>query len=123
MKLARAFSFAWNGLKYCIKTQQNFRIHLIIGFGVTLTGLIVKINLIEWLFIIGCATMVLVLELVNTAIEKLCDTITIEIHPSIKIIKDVSAAAVLLAALSSVLTGLIIFGPRFFNLGKLYFGL
>ena len=63
--------------------------------------------------------LVLILELINTAIEHLCDIVTKEIHPAIKIIKDVSAAAVLLAAAGSVVTGLIIFTPKIIELLKI----
>jgi len=62
--------------------------------------------------------LVLALELLNTAIEKLCDTISTEIQPEIKIIKDVSAAAVLLSAAGSVVTGIIIFFPKIMQLLK-----
>jgi len=70
----------------------------------------------EWLFIILCSTLVLMLEMINTAIEQLCDLVTMEDHPLIKTIKDVSAAAVLLAAAASVATGLIIFLPKITDL-------
>ena len=73
MKLVKSFSFAWQGLKYCFLTQQNFRIHLIALLMVIMLGGILKINHIEWLIIIGCAMLVLSMELLNTAIEKVCD--------------------------------------------------
>jgi undecaprenol kinase/diacylglycerol kinase (ATP) len=81
-------------------------------------GCFFAINTTEWLFIIGCTMLVLSLELINTAIEHVCDTITTEIHPAIKIIKDASAAAVLLVAVGSVATGLIIFLPKILNAFK-----
>lgn len=80
-----------------------------------ITGFILKISNTEWLFIIVCAMSVLALELLNTAIEHLCDAITTGIHPAIKIIKDVSAAAVLLAAAGSAVIGIIIFFPKIIN--------
>ena len=82
-------------------------------------GLVLKIGTTDWLFIIGCSMLVLVLELINTAIEHLCDTVTKDFHPSIKIIKDASAAAVLLSAAGSVITGIIIFFPKLLALLKL----
>lgn len=86
---------------------------------VTIAGFILKISNTEWLFIIGCSMLVLALELINTAIEHLCDTITKDIHPTIKIIKDVSAAAVLVVAAGSVVGGLIIFLSKIIELLKL----
>ena len=60
--------------------------------------------------------LVLSLELMNTAIEKICDLITKDIHPVIKVVKDISAAAVLIAAIGSLFTGAIIFLPKLLNL-------
>jgi diacylglycerol kinase (ATP) len=112
MKLLRSFRFAFNGLGYALRTQQNFRIHLVILLGVVIAGGVLRVNKTEWMFIIVCAMLVLILELVNTALEYLCDVVTTELHPGIKIIKDVSAAAVLLGAIGSVVVGLIIFLPK-----------
>lgn len=79
-------------------------------------GFVLKISNTEWLFIIACSMLVLILELINTAIELLCDMVTKEIHPVIKIIKDASAAAVLLGAAGSMVTGIIIFLPKILEL-------
>jgi diacylglycerol kinase len=119
MKLIRSFGHAWHGIQYCLKTQLNFRIHLIVLTIVIITGFILKISNTEWLFVIGCSMLVLALELMNTSIENLCDSVTKEIHPSIKIIKDASAAAVLLGAVGSVVSGIIIFIPKIIALLKL----
>lgn len=118
MKLVRSFGYAWQGILYCIKTQLNFRIHLVVLLMAITAGFILNVSTTEWLFIIGCSMLVLALELLNTAIEKLCDTISTEIQPEIKTIKDVSAAAVLLSAAGSVVTGIIIFFPKIMQLLK-----
>ena len=65
-------------------------------------------------FIILCIGIVLSLEIVNTSIEKLCNFLTTDFHPSIKIIKDVSAGAVLLFSLVSIVVACIIFLPKIF---------
>lgn len=83
---------------------------------VMMLGVIVKLSTTEWLFIIGCAALVLSLEVVNTAIEYLCDTITRDIHPVIKTVKDMCAAAVLIAVVGSVVTAAIIFFPKILDL-------
>ena len=119
MKLIRSFGYALDGLKYCFKTQLNFRIHLAVMLFVIAFGVFFNITTTEWIAVIFCGMLVLVLEMVNTAIEYLCDTVTKEIHPAVKIIKDVSAAAVLLAAAGSVIIGLIIFLPKIYNLFKI----
>ena len=112
MKLFRSFRFAFNGLGYALRTQQNFRIHLVILLGVIIAGWGLHVDKTEWMFIIICAMLVLILELINTALEYLCDVVTTELHPGIKIIKDVSAAAVLLGAIGSAVVGMIIFLPK-----------
>ncbi|MDO9376538.1 MAG: diacylglycerol kinase family protein [Ferruginibacter sp.] len=111
-KLAKSFRFAVNGVAYALKSQQNFRIHLVVLAVTLVAGYFFNISRIEWLFVTICAMLVLILELVNTAIEYLCDLVTREIHPAIKIIKDVAAAAVLLAAAGSVVIGIVIFLPK-----------
>ena len=116
MKWIKPFGYAWHGIQYCFITQLNFRIHLLALLIVTIVGSIVKLSAIEWLFIIGCSMLVLALEMVNTAIEYLCDTITRDIHPAIKTIKDIAAAAVLIAVIGSMVSGAIIFFPKFLNL-------
>ena len=116
MKFIKSFAFAWKGLQYCFLTQLNFRIHLMALLMVSILGGVLKINSIEWLFILGCSMLVLSLELMNTAIEKICDLITKDIHPVIKVVKDISAAVVLIAAIGSLFTGVIIFLPKLLNL-------
>ncbi|MEP7107457.1 MAG: diacylglycerol kinase family protein [Ferruginibacter sp.] len=119
MKFIRSLGHAWHGIQYCLKTQLNFRIHLLALLIVTVAGFILKISDTEWLFVIACSMLVLALELMNTALEHLCDTVTRDILPSIKIIKDASAAAVLVGAAGSILTGIIIFIPKIIALFKL----
>ncbi|MEP7142341.1 MAG: diacylglycerol kinase family protein [Ferruginibacter sp.] len=119
MKFIRSLRYAWQGVQYCFKTQLNFRIQLTVLLMVIIAGFVLKISNTEWLFIMGFSALVLVLELMNTAIEHLCDIITKDFHPAIKIIKDVSAAAVLLGAAASIVTGIIIFIPKIIVLLKL----
>ncbi len=116
MKLTRSFRFAWGGIVYCVRTQQNFRIHLVILSVVCFAGIVFDISGTEWMFVVMCGTSVLVLEAINTALEYMCDLITKDFHPGIGIIKDVAAAAVLIAAAGSVLIGLIIFLPKIISL-------
>ena len=112
MRILRSFIYAWSGLRYSFKTQLNFRIHLAILLLVIVAGTLLKINVTEWLFVVLCSMLVLMLELVNTALEYLCDIVTTDFHPIVKIVKDIAAAAVLISAAGSVITGLIIFLPK-----------
>lgn len=112
MKLIRSFRYAWAGLRYCFTTQLNFRLHLLFATLAIGCGFALHISKLEWLVVAGCISVVLSLELLNTAIEKLCDLLHPGPHPQVKIIKDVAAAAVLVAAIGSAVAGLIIFVPK-----------
>jgi diacylglycerol kinase len=59
-----------------------------------------------------CIAFVISMEMLNTAIEKLCDVVHKELHPDIKRVKDIAAGAVLVSAIFSLMTGLIIFLPK-----------
>jgi diacylglycerol kinase len=112
MKLLKSFLYAGKGIKYCFKHEQNFKIHSLATIVVTAMGFFFSINVTEWLFVIGCCTLVLAMEMMNTAVEKICNHITEDFHPLIKYIKDVAAGAVLICATGSALTGAIIFIPK-----------
>lgn len=116
MKLIKSFDYAWQGILYCLKTQLNFRIHLLAIIIVTAAGFIFTISKTEWLFTVVCCMAVITAEMINTATEKLCDVVTTEQHPGIKVIKDISAGAVLACAAGSVVIGCIIFLPKIFAL-------
>jgi undecaprenol kinase len=115
-KTKNAFVFALKGLQYAFVNERNFKIEIFCAVAVCIAGFVLRISTIEWLVVIMNIGFVLSVELVNTAIEKLCDVITKEINPTIKIIKDVAAAAVLLAAVMSIICALIIFVPLFLKI-------
>ena len=71
-----------------------------------------KVDTIEWTILILCMILVLSLEMINSAIEKICDLIQPNQHPQIKIIKDVAAGAVLLASIGAAIIGAIILLPK-----------
>lgn len=111
-KWLRSFRFAYEGLVYAISTQRNMKFHFIIAFIVLLLALLFNLSKLEILFIILAITLIVVTELLNTAIEKAVDLAKPEQHPMAKIAKDVAAAAVLVAAAFAVAVGMIVFyGP------------
>jgi diacylglycerol kinase len=116
MKLLRSLTFALSGLRYAITTQLNFRVHIFATLIVSILGFAFKIRNVDWIMLSFCIAMVLTAELINTAIEKLCDMITEEFHPSIKVVKDISASAVFILAATSVVIGIMIFYPFFIKL-------
>lgn len=96
-------------------SQVNARIHAVAAVVVVTAGIIFRISTLEWLAIIICITLVIVLEAVNTAIETLTDLVSPGNHPLAGKAKDVAAAGVLLAAIGSVVVGVLIFGPRLWS--------
>src|ERR1700712_1036360 len=98
-KLIRSFGYAFKGIGYATATQLNFRVHLAATIAALLIGYFLHISTSEWLWITLVITMVLVLELLNTAIESLTDLVSPEYNVVAGQVKDISAAAVLLAAI------------------------
>ena len=106
------FKNALSGLYWAFKTQINFKIHTLGLVAALSLALIFKINYYEWLILITVITGVLTLELVNTSLEQTPDAITEQYNKVIKQAKDVSAAAVLIYALYSLIIAALIFGPK-----------
>ena len=108
-KIVKSFKYAIQGIITGIKEERNMKIHIIIMILVIICGIIFKISKNEWMICIFLFGFVISLELVNTAIENAVDLITTEINPKARIIKDVAAGAVLVAAITSAIIGIMIF--------------
>jgi diacylglycerol kinase len=110
-KLFRSFRHAGRGLKYVLKNEQNFQIEILIGIFVVLLMFILDIR--DWqkvaLFLVIFS--VLAMELVNTIMERVVDILKPRIHPYAQLIKDIMAAAVLIASVGAIVVGSIIFYP------------
>lgn len=106
-----SFTAAFSGLKYAFSTQPNFRIHL--GATLLMLGLawFFQISRLEFLILLFTITLVLIAEMINTSLEAATDLLTPEYQSQAKIAKDVAAGMVLLAAILSVIIGLVIFIP------------
>jgi diacylglycerol kinase len=111
-KRIKSFVYAINGLKILIKEEHNFRIHIFVFIIVLLFGFLFKVSPLEWVSIILTSGFVFSLEIINSAIENLADFIMPDQNDHIGKIKDLSAAAVLIAAITSLITGSIIFLPK-----------
>jgi diacylglycerol kinase len=107
-----SFRFAFNGLKVLFLEEHNSRIHLVIALVVIMAGFLCKITNYEWLAILLSLGLVISLEIVNTALEKIADFISPEYDLRIKVIKDLAAAGVMVGAFAAVGVGLVVFGPR-----------
>jgi diacylglycerol kinase len=111
----KSFKYAFNGLRILIQEEHNARIHLFIAIIIIITGFIFSISNLEWIAVIFAIGFVITSELLNTAIEQIANFISPEKHESIKRIKDISAAAVLISVISAVFIGFIIFWPKIFS--------
>lgn len=109
----KAFGYALNGIRSFVVQERNARIHLICTILVITLSIILKISKIEWMFIGSAIAGVWVAEMLNTAIEKLCDMVSQQVHPTIKLIKDIAAGAVLIASIYALFIGVIILIPKF----------
>lgn len=111
-----SFKYAFSGLKYGFINTKNLHIDLFFILAVIICGFVFNISLIEWTIIILCISLVVSLELVNTAIESVVDLSSPDIHPLAKASKDVAAGAVLFSAIMTAIIGIIIFLPKFIDL-------
>ncbi len=111
-RLLDSFSFAVEGIIYALKTQRNMRIHMVAAAAVLGYSLFARITRVELILLILAIAMVIICELINTAIEKTVDIATMEFHPIAKIAKDVAAGAVLVSAMSSAAIAYLVFFSR-----------
>ncbi|MCP4538158.1 MAG: diacylglycerol kinase family protein [Chloroflexi bacterium] len=109
--IIESFRFAFAGLWYALRTQRNTRIHLTIAVAVVTVGAWLGLSLTQWALLTLSIGFVLVGEMLNTVAETLVDLISPGYHPLAKIVKDVTAGAVLLTAIISVVVGLLVLGP------------
>ena len=108
----KSFKYAFCGINTAIKNEPNFRIHLVFAFFAITLGLVLGLEILEWLFLTFTIFFVLILELLNTVLEAVVNTTSPEVNPYAKIAKDVSAACVLLAAGMSIIVGVALFLPK-----------
>jgi diacylglycerol kinase len=112
MRFLKSVKYAWQGIKYCSISEKNFRMQLVIAAIAIFLGIALRISGTEWLALLFCLALVLGLEMINTTIEMLSDTITKSIHPVIRQVKDIAAGAVCLVSVISFIIGCIIFFPK-----------
>tara|TARA_B100000214_G_scaffold278987_1_gene208747 strand:+ start:516 stop:974 length:459 start_codon:yes stop_codon:yes gene_type:complete len=117
--LPTSFLYAAKGLGYAFSTQRNFRIHVGFALGAFGLGFLLELNKTDLAIMSLTASSVLVVELLNTAIESVVDlTIGKRFHPLAQIAKDCSAGAVLVASICSVLiAALLLFPPLLKQIG------
>tara|TARA_B110000495_G_C22686845_1_gene405056 strand:+ start:129 stop:506 length:378 start_codon:yes stop_codon:yes gene_type:complete len=110
-----SFKNALQGFKTALISDRNLKLHVLFTLIVFSIGLFFKITFEEWCLIVIVIGLVFASELINTAIETLCNTLHPEINPGIKKTKDIAASAVVFSALSALIVGAIIFVPYLKN--------
>jgi len=118
MKLVRSFGYALAGIRSCLGSEPNFRIHFSATIVVLILSIACNISTNEWIAVCFCVAFVISMEMLNTAIEKLCDIVHKDVHAGIKKVKDIAAGAVLVSAFFSLISGIVIFLPKIINLIK-----
>jgi diacylglycerol kinase len=106
-----SFKYAFNGIGLFFTLERNAKIHAMAALVALSFGVYVGLNGPEWLWVLLAITGVLVTEMINTTIERLCNKISPQKDLDIKIIKDISAGFVLIASFFALAVGAIIFSP------------
>jgi len=109
----KSLKYAFKGLWLLLSTEHSIMVQTAIAILVTLLGWWLDISRTEWILQILAIGLVLVAESLNTAIEKICDFIHPDYDERIGFIKDISAGAVTFAAITAIITGFIIYLPKF----------
>lgn len=114
-KIAKSFKHAFNGLAYSISKETNLQIELLIAIFVISAMIFFGVESWEAAFLVASIFSVIVLEIVNTLVERLVNIFHPRIHPYARAIKDIMAAAVFMTAFGAMLIGIIIFWPYLFG--------
>ncbi len=110
----KSVGFAFKGLFILLRTEPSIKIQFVIGLLTTIAGFYFELSNIEWILQLICIGMVMGIEGVNTAIEKLADYAQPDFDEKIGLIKDISAGAVMVASIVAVIVGCIIYIPKVF---------
>ncbi|MFC7060669.1 diacylglycerol kinase [Halobacillus seohaensis] len=104
--------YAVQGVKHVFQTEKNFKTHFSMSIIVIILGFFLRVSLVEWAVLFTIMALVISLEMINSSIERIMDYLSPEWHSIVGDIKDIAAGAVLLAAVSSIIIGCLIFLPK-----------
>lgn len=110
-RFRKSFSYALGGLCSVFRHEQNFRIQVFCGCLVLFCAIFFQVSTVEFIFLSGASALVLVLEIINTAIERSLDIIKPRLSEQVKIIKDIMAGAVLIGSIFALVVAIFIFWP------------
>jgi len=115
-RLFKSFRYAIKGMMKTLREEQNLHIQSIAAIIVVVLGAYFNLTRIEWIALILVIGLVIIMEVVNSAIERVTDMLKPRLNTYVKEIKDIMAAAVMLASIIAVLVGLIVFMPYISNM-------
>lgn len=110
-RFGRSLKYAQQGLKYIWQHEQNFRVQVGMACLVVIAMVLLRVTSWEAIVVIMMIVFVLVLEIANTIFETMVDFLKPRLHSYVQLIKDMMAAAVLLAAVGSAIIAVMIFVP------------
>lgn len=111
---AKSVGFALRGALLLIRTEASIKIQVFIALFTTGLGFLMDISATEWMMQIFAISLVMGIEGLNTAVEKMCDFVHPDFNAYIGLIKDISAGAVMLVSIGASIIGCIIYLPKFF---------
>ncbi|MFH1412682.1 MAG: diacylglycerol kinase family protein [bacterium] len=114
-RLFKSFIYAWRGLVKVLREEQNFKIEIFAGIVVIVLAIWSGFSYLELTILIIVIGLVLLMEVINSAVELISDILKPKLDHYVKIIKDMVATAVLIASLIAVSAGLILFGHHWWN--------
>ena len=114
----QSFVDAGRGFASVLRTEWNFRIHVMVAVLVLVAGFAFGISAGEWIAVVLSAALVLLAEVLNTAIEYLADAVHPEADLGVGMAKDAAAGGVLIAAVAAAVVGAIVFVPKAWDLLK-----
>lgn len=110
--IIESFNYAVSGIIIALKTEKHMRIHYMIALSVILVSLFFDFSRTEFLLLLFAISLVIICEMINTALERAVDLITEDYHPLARLVKDVAAGAVLIATINSIVVGYLLFFDR-----------
>lgn len=100
---------AVDGFIYVVRHERNMRVHFLFAFFVLILAIFLGVSRIEWIILCSIISIVLVAEMMNTAIEEIIDLVKSSYHPAARIVKHISAGIVLVTAVNALIVGYFIF--------------
>lgn len=120
--LSESFKCALGGVRHVLHTERNMRIHFLAATLVLITAVLLKVAPVELACLVIAISLVLISELVNTALELVCDMVCSTREARVKTVKDIGAGAVLVSATSAAVVGIAVLVPRLATVARALLG-